>query len=237
MRGVAAGYVDHARLVYEGARRRKDAVDAVQPEGQDRPEPDRDAERWRRSVAAACGCPCPAVVAAGSASARSWSIILFVVLTQCTGLDVLGGGGSSARPTPPREHLQDRGGREQVRGVRGRPVHQLGAELLVEGLSRPDRQAYEVVKTVRFQGSTDSGCGQASADMGPFYCPNDRMVYLDTTFFDDMLTGPARRRGRSVRDRLRDRARVRPPRRGPARHPRQDPHHSAGRRATPCASS
>ena len=48
---------------------------------------------------------------------------------------------------------------------------------------------YEVVQTVRFEGSTDSGCGQASSEMGPFYCPNDRLVYLDTTFFDDMLEG------------------------------------------------
>ena len=46
---------------------------------------------------------------------------------------------------------------------------------------------YEVIKTIRFQGSTDSECGQASSEMGPFYCPNDRQVYLDTTFFDDML--------------------------------------------------
>ncbi|MCW2712034.1 MAG: hypothetical protein JWP24_2228 [Marmoricola sp.] len=48
---------------------------------------------------------------------------------------------------------------------------------------------YEVIRTVRFQGSTSSACGQASSAMGPFYCPNDRMVYLDTTFFDDMLQG------------------------------------------------
>jgi len=55
----------------------------------------------------------------------------------------------------------------------------------------PDQtgRQYDVVKTVRFQGSTDSGCGQASTDMGPFYCPNDQMVYLDSTFFDDMLQG------------------------------------------------
>ncbi len=46
---------------------------------------------------------------------------------------------------------------------------------------------YEVIKTIRFQGSTASECGQASSEMGPFYCPNDRRVYLDTTFFDDML--------------------------------------------------
>ena len=55
----------------------------------------------------------------------------------------------------------------------------------------PDQtgKPYEPIKTVRFQGSTASACGQASEAMGPFYCPNDKLVYLDTDFFDDMLTG------------------------------------------------
>jgi predicted metalloprotease len=47
--------------------------------------------------------------------------------------------------------------------------------------------AYEQVPTVTFDGSTESGCGQASAAMGPFFCPVDKKVYLDLTFFDDML--------------------------------------------------
>ncbi len=58
-----------------------------------------------------------------------------------------------------------------------------------EAYPRELNQPYEATKTVRFQGSTPSGCGQASSEMGPFYCPNDRRVYLDTTFFDDMLEG------------------------------------------------
>ena len=55
----------------------------------------------------------------------------------------------------------------------------------------PDQtgKAYDEIRTVRFQGSTSSACGQASEDMGPFYCPDDKQVYLDTDFFDDMLTG------------------------------------------------
>jgi predicted metalloprotease len=38
-----------------------------------------------------------------------------------------------------------------------------------------------------FSGSTSSGCGAASSAMGPFYCPADKYVYIDSTFFDDML--------------------------------------------------
>lgn len=38
-----------------------------------------------------------------------------------------------------------------------------------------------------FTGSVSTGCGAASAAVGPFYCPADQTIYLDTTFFDDVL--------------------------------------------------
>jgi uncharacterized protein len=39
---------------------------------------------------------------------------------------------------------------------------------------------------VMFSGATRSGCGSAQAAMGPFYCPLDQRVYLDTSFFQDL---------------------------------------------------
>jgi uncharacterized protein len=48
---------------------------------------------------------------------------------------------------------------------------------------------YRDAKIVWFSSSTPSGCGQATAGQGPFYCPNDKHVYLDPTFFHDMLEG------------------------------------------------
>jgi uncharacterized protein len=39
---------------------------------------------------------------------------------------------------------------------------------------------------VMFSGATWSACGSAAAAMGPFYCPTDQKVYLDTSFFRDL---------------------------------------------------
>ena len=37
-----------------------------------------------------------------------------------------------------------------------------------------------------FDGNTNSGCGAASSAMGPFYCPADQGIYIDTSFYDTM---------------------------------------------------
>ena len=42
--------------------------------------------------------------------------------------------------------------------------------------------AYQETKTVFFSGSTNTGCGQASSQTGPFYCPIDNLVYFDLDF-------------------------------------------------------
>lgn len=42
---------------------------------------------------------------------------------------------------------------------------------------------YTEPRLVLFSGATRSGCGAAQSAMGPFYCPNDKTVYLDTDFF------------------------------------------------------
>jgi hypothetical protein len=45
---------------------------------------------------------------------------------------------------------------------------------------------YTAPRLVLFSGQTASACGRAQSAMGPFYCPADQKVYLDTAFFNDM---------------------------------------------------
>lgn len=45
---------------------------------------------------------------------------------------------------------------------------------------------YQDPRLVMFSGVTSSGCGTAQSAMGPFYCPNDQTIYLDTDFFELM---------------------------------------------------
>ena len=47
-------------------------------------------------------------------------------------------------------------------------------------------KTYKPPTLVMFSGATQSGCGFAQSAMGPFYCPFDKKVYLDTSFFQDL---------------------------------------------------
>jgi hypothetical protein len=48
------------------------------------------------------------------------------------------------------------------------------------------RGAYRPTTLTLYRGAVRSGCGTASSAAGPFYCPADQRVYLDTSFFDEL---------------------------------------------------
>lgn len=48
------------------------------------------------------------------------------------------------------------------------------------------RKPYQKPILVLFKGSVRSACGLASSAAGPFYCPGDQKLYLDTAFFDEL---------------------------------------------------
>ncbi len=49
-------------------------------------------------------------------------------------------------------------------------------------------RTYTLSKTVFFSGSAATGCGTASTEVGPFYCPGDGKVWIDLGFLDDLRT-------------------------------------------------
>jgi predicted metalloprotease len=47
-------------------------------------------------------------------------------------------------------------------------------------------RTYHPPKLVLFRRAIQGGCGMAQSAMGPFYCPRDKQVYLDMSFFDEL---------------------------------------------------
>jgi predicted metalloprotease len=102
------------------------------------------------------------------------------------GGDILSGGGISQQQSYP-----DRRDSAQT----GAPSDQMGqfvsavlgsTEAQWQKIFAQHGKSYEPPTLVMFSGVTRCACGFAQSAMGPFYCPNDRKVYLDTSFFQDL---------------------------------------------------
>jgi predicted metalloprotease len=55
-----------------------------------------------------------------------------------------------------------------------------------DGVFERSGKHYPYVDTVVFTDQVDTGCGFASSQVGPFYCPRDQRVYVDLGFFDEL---------------------------------------------------
>ena len=55
-----------------------------------------------------------------------------------------------------------------------------------DGVFQRSGRRYRYVDTVFFTDQVQTGCGLASSQVGPFYCPNDQLVYIDLGFFDEL---------------------------------------------------
>ncbi len=114
-------------------------------------------------------------------------VIAVVVIGYFLGIDVTpllndpsvaGGGGqvTEADLTP-----EDKAAEEFV-SVNLRYTEEVWDQLFKEQIGQP----YQPVTLVLYKGVTQSACGSASGATGPFYCPGDKKVYLDTDFFSTM---------------------------------------------------
>jgi predicted metalloprotease len=102
------------------------------------------------------------------------------------GAEILSGGGSSQQQSSPP------GGTGTQAGAPSDQMGQFvsavlgGTEAQWQKIFAQYGKTYQPPTLVMFSGATRSACGFAQSAMGPFYCPNDRKVYLDTAFFQDL---------------------------------------------------
>jgi uncharacterized protein len=54
------------------------------------------------------------------------------------------------------------------------------------GVFQRSNQQYPYADTVFFTDQVQTGCGFASSQVGPFYCPQDQQIYIDLDFFDEL---------------------------------------------------
>ena len=55
-----------------------------------------------------------------------------------------------------------------------------------DGVFARSGKQYPYADTVFFTGQINTGCGFATSQVGPFYCPPDQLVYIDLDFFDEL---------------------------------------------------
>jgi len=112
-------------------------------------------------------------------------VLLISVLTGTNPLDLLvslqeSGGPAVEAPGPAPAPPANDPSADFVRAVLG-DTEDTWSRIFREGGSE-----YQPPRLVLFRDAVSSACGQASAAVGPFYCPPDRRVYLDLGFFQDL---------------------------------------------------
>ncbi len=118
--------------------------------------------------------------------------IIVILVLALLGVNVTGGGGgtdpvslgtsTSSAPTSELSSTcktgSDANQREDCRIV--------GVVNSVQAYWSDQVQNYREAPTRFFTGQTSTGCGAATSDVGPFYCPNDQAVYIDLDFYDEL---------------------------------------------------
>jgi len=109
-------------------------------------------------------------------------LLLFSALTGQNPLDLIGGStdqGGYSEPDPNAPPATD----PQTRFMR---VVLKDTEDTWTSIFRSNGSSYQEPTLVLFSGATNTACGLGESAMGPFYCPPDRKVYLDTSFFEEL---------------------------------------------------
>ena len=118
------------------------------------------------------------------------AILLVVVITLLGGDpgklgDILGGAGGGAGPAGGPAAEAPRSPEEEKLATFVKKVLKTTEDIWTEQLGLRGK-AYLMPKLVLFTGAVQSACGNASAAVGPFYCPGDQKLYIDLSFYQDL---------------------------------------------------
>ncbi|MVA56062.1 neutral zinc metallopeptidase [Agrobacterium vitis] len=126
----------------------------------------------------------------GGGRGLSFSTIIILVLIyfglRLMGIDMLQllEEGSGSAPSSSQQQVSDTPEQADMKVFVSRVL--ASTEDVWTGVFRDNGQTYEMPKLRLFSGQYPSACGAASAATGPFYCPGDQRVYLDTAFFSEL---------------------------------------------------
>ena len=101
-------------------------------------------------------------------------------------LSLLGGGGTATQAPPSRGNAASACAVDAASTFSCRVL--ASTEDTWTAIFRDAGQNYAPPRLTFYAGTGQSGCGVAQSAMGPFYCPSDQGVYLDTDFFNELAT-------------------------------------------------
>jgi len=130
----------------------------------------------------------------GKAGGGIGGLILIVVLALLFGGNITGGGGSSGpldpgsveEPVPQAPAGSQPGGQVQDNAFEFAKFVSQDTQDMWTQVFRDAGKTYTRAPVVTFTSGTMTGCGPASSQTGPFYCPADHKVYLDLSFFQEL---------------------------------------------------
>ncbi len=112
-------------------------------------------------------------------------LVAVLIISQLLGVDLTGlvggtGGGSSSTDTPLSQCTSGSQANSDI------DCRMKAAATSLDAYWSGQVDRYTQPQLVIFDQATDTGCGGATTAVGPFYCPNDQTVYIDTAFYGDL---------------------------------------------------
>ena len=132
----------------------------------------------------ALGCLLPMIASRFGIGGVVVLVIGYFLLSSLGGLGGGGGGGGllpgSQQSAPAGQSRLDPNTAHFLRTVLGYTEQTWGQIFARNG------ERYTPTKMIAYTSGTQSGCGAAQAAMGPFYCPTDKQIYIDPSFFNEL---------------------------------------------------